>query len=332
VKETWQKDVVAAYKDNARHLFGYPESTLREYVRDLEDFEEWISCEKTRPSDNSDESTKRKPVASESSEKGGTLSPLLQCGRREVEEYVSSLSARGLRASSINRKIYSLNSFYVWAIHHQILDASPLVGVRRMKVPRRIPKFLTFEDIQRLLTFTGSLRRTSTIRGKQIHAMISTLYYLGLRREELVNICFEHIEKVTDTEIYLHVFGKGDKERLVPFPAPAFQAYADYVRFRPECPCRQVFVSLKNRLPLSKFDVNNVCDQLSRQVKLSKKLTPHILRHTFATHLHLKGQPIEHINALLGHESLNTTKIYVHIDAGRLRSSVEELCKPVARE
>jgi len=119
VKETWQKDVVAAYKDNARHLFGYPESTLREYVRDLEDFEEWISCEKTRPSDNSDESTKRKPVASESSEKGGTLSPLLQCGRREVEEYVSSLSARGLRASSINRKIYSLNSFYVWAIHHR---------------------------------------------------------------------------------------------------------------------------------------------------------------------------------------------------------------------
>ncbi len=87
-------------------------------------------------------------------------------------------------------------------------------------------------------------------------------------------------------------------------------------------------MSLKTLRPMSKFDVNNVCDQLSRKIKLSKKLTPHLLRHTFATHLHLKGQPIEHINALLGHESLDTTKIYVHIDAGKLRSSVEELSKP----
>ncbi len=76
---------------------------------------------------------------------------------------------------------------------------------------------------------------------------------------------------------------------------------------------------------MSKYNVNNVCDQLSKRVQLSKKLTPHLLRHTFATHLHLRGQPIEHINALLGHESLDTTKIYVHIDSGKLRESVQEL-------
>ncbi|MDA2933695.1 tyrosine-type recombinase/integrase [Acidobacteria bacterium AH-259-D05] len=314
MKKEWPQEVLVEYRESAKHLFGYPDSTLQEYLRDLTRFQKWLA---QRLDGNSAVSSK---------------STLLECNRQQVEEFIVLLSNRGLRNTTINRKIYSLNSFYLWAVHQELLDVSPLAGVRKLKTPRRIPKFLTFDDIQRLLTYTGSLRRTSTIRGKQIHAMISILYYLGLRREELVNICFEHIEKVTEMEIYLNVFGKGDKQRLIPFPEPAFRAYNNYVRFRPECSCRQVFVSLKTRQPLSKFDVNNVCVQLSKRVKLSKKLTPHLFRHTFATHLHLKGQPIEHINALLGHESLNTTKIYVHIDAGKLRASVEELCKLTTRE
>lgn len=306
---------MGGYRENAKHLFGYPESTLQEYVRDITRFQHWLAERLGGQAD-------------------GAAAPvlLLGCTREHIEDYIVSLSSRGLRATSTNRKIYSLNSFFVWAVHQRLLDVSPLAGVRKLKIPRRIPKFLTFEDIQKLLAFTGSLRRTSTIRGKQVNAMISVLYYTGVRREELVGICFEHIEKITDKEIYLHIFGKGDKQRLVPFPRPAFEAYQNYVRFRPECPCKQVFISLKTLKPLSKFDLNNVCEQLNRKVELSKKLTPHLLRHTFATHLHLKGQPIEHINALLGHESLNTTKIYVSIDAGKLRSSVEELCKPIVSE
>ena len=248
------------------------------------------------------------------------------CKREDVETFQVQLSERGLKATTINRKIYALNSFFVWAVHHRLMTTSPVLGIRKQKVPRRIPKFLTFDDIRKLLTYTGSLRRTCTMRGKQVHAMVSVLYYLGLRRAELVDMRFEHIEKVAENEIYLHVFGKGDKERLVPFPAPAFRAYEGYARFRPECPAQHVFISLRTLKPLSKFDVNNVCNQLNRRVELSKRMSPHLLRHTFATHLHLKGQPIEHINALLGHESLNTTKIYVHIDAGKLRESVEQLC------
>ncbi|RPJ87277.1 MAG: hypothetical protein EHM18_01940 [Acidobacteria bacterium] len=202
-----------------------------------------------------------------------------------------------------------MNSFFVWAVHQRLLEHSPLVGVRKLKVARRIPKFLTFEDVEKLLGYTGSLKQTSTIRGKQIHAMISILYYLGLRREELVNIQYEHIEKISDTEIYLHVFGKGDKQRLVPFPPPAYEAYQAYNRFRPECATSKIFINLRTRQPMSKFGVNSVCDRLHRMLKLSKKLTPHLVRHTYATHLHLKGQPIEHISALLGHESLNTSLI-----------------------
>jgi site-specific recombinase XerD len=112
-----------------------------------------------------------------------------------------------------------------------------------------------------------------------VHAMISILYYLGLRRQELVDIRFEHIEKVSESEVYLHVFGKGDKQRMVPFPEPAHQACRRYLQKRPESSSRHVFVSLRSLEPLSRFDVNEVCRRLSQKVELSKKLTPHLLRH-----------------------------------------------------
>ncbi len=309
MKDQWLQNPLAGYEDNARHLFSYPDSTVREYVQDIRRFLAWL---------------KERQVAG--AEDGKSI-VLLTVSRDHIEDYIACLSSEGLRATTINRKIFSLNSFFVWAIHHRLIEHSPLVGVRKLKVARRIPKFLTFEDVEKLLGYTGSLKQTSTIRGKQIHAMISILYYLGLRREELVNIQYEHIEKISESEIYLHVFGKGDKQRMVPFPPPAFEAYQAYNRFRPECATSKIFINLRTRQPMSKFGVNSVCDRLHRMLKLSKKLTPHLLRHTYATHLHLKGQPIEHINALLGHESMNTTKIYVAIDAGKLRTSVEQLYK-----
>ncbi len=309
MRDQWLEDPLAGYEDNARHLFSYSDNTVREYVQDIRRFLTWLK-------------ERQVPGAED-----GKSVVLLTVTRDHIEDYIACLSSEGLRATTINRKIFSVNSFLVWAVHHRLLEHSPLVGVRKLKVARRIPKFLTFEDVEKLLGYTGSLRQTSTIRGKQIHAMISILYYLGLRREELVNIQYEHIEKISETEIYLHVFGKGDKQRMVPFPPPAFEAYQAYNRFRPECSTSKIFINLRTRQPMSKFGVNSVCDRLHRMLKLSKKLTPHLLRHTYATHLHLKGQPIEHINALLGHESMNTTKIYVAIDAGKLRTSVEQLYK-----
>jgi len=338
VRENWVEQPLRAYEENARRLFGYPDSTLGEYLRDLRRFLGWLGASGiaagSGPGSEGVPGSDQIPgtgAVTDTKEDPGTVTRgwpetrLLSVTREEVEGWIVALSGRGLRAATINRKIASLNSFYCWALHHRLVERVPVAGVRKLKTPRRIPKFLTFEDIRTLLTYTGSIRRSSTIRGKQVHAMISILYFLGLRREELVSMRFEHIEKVTDSEIYLHVFGKGDKQRLVPFPEPAFDAYRKYLRYRPESADPHVFISVNTRRPISKYNVNNVCRQLSKRVALSKKLTPHLLRHTFATHLHLKGQPIEHIGALLGHESLDTTKIYVHIDAGRLRHSVEQL-------
>ncbi|MFB3902057.1 MAG: tyrosine-type recombinase/integrase [Acidobacteriota bacterium] len=309
MKEQWLKDPLAGYEENARHLFSYPDSTMHEYGLDLRRFLKWLEDRQV-----------------EGAQDGKTV-VLLSCNRERIEDYIACLSSEGLKATTINRKIFSLNSFFVWAVHQQLMPASPLVGVRKLKIARRIPKFLTFEDIEKLLTYTGSIKQTSTIRGKQIHAMMSILYYLGIRREELVNMEYSHIEKISDSEIYLHVFGKGDKQRMIPFPPPAFEAYQAYNRFRPECATPKIFINLKTRQPMSKFAVNSVCDRLHKRLKLSKKLSPHVVRHSFATHLHLKGQPIEHINALLGHSSMNTTLIYVSIDAGKLRGSVEHLYK-----
>jgi len=285
MNDEWFEDPLGGYEENARHLFGYPESTLSEYLRDLRQFRKWIY------NSTGTDSAGRDSIVGDPAK---LRLIWLTCNREDVEHYLVDLSNRGLRATTINRKIASLNSFYVWAVHNRLVEHSPLAGIPKLKVPRRIPKFLTFEDIHKLLTYTGSLRRTATIRGKQAHAMISVLYYLGVRRAELVDIRFEHIEKVTDSEIYLHIFGKGDKQRLVPFPAPAFLAYENYIRYRPECSFPQVFVSLHTRHPMSKYDVNNVCDQLSKRVQLS--IHPHLapllvqqpsrIRAVIASHLH----------------------------------------------
>ena len=157
MKDEWIEDPLGGYEENARHLFGYPESTLSEYLRDLRKFRQWI-CD----------SDGKGPAAGEPSTADSTKLRLiwLTCNRDDVERYLVHLSNRGLRATTINRKIASLNSFYVWAVHHRLVEHSPLAGIRKLKVPRRIPKFLTFEDIHNLLTYTGSLRRSATVRGK----------------------------------------------------------------------------------------------------------------------------------------------------------------------
>jgi site-specific recombinase XerD len=146
-----------AYRQNATHLFGYPDSTLSEYLRDLENYELW---------------------AAQRSESGNGRSPrevLLGSQREEIEAFLVALSQRGLKATSINRKIYSLSSFYIWAVHNRLLDGSPLAGICRLKIPRRIPKFLTFEEIQRLLAYTGSPALARHSR----HSGVTKLHSLG---------------------------------------------------------------------------------------------------------------------------------------------------------
>ena len=253
---------------------------------------------------------------------------LLSCTREKVEDYIACLSSEGLRATTINRKIYSLNSFYVWAVHHQLMPASPLVGVRKLKIPRRIPKFLTFEDIEKLLTYTGIVQAdVDDPREADSRDDLDPLLPRDPARGAGQHHIRPHREGERRPRSTSMSSAKGDKQRMIPFPPPAFEAYQAYNRFRPECATPKIFINLKTRQPMSKFAVNSVCDHLHKRLKLSKKLTPHVLRHTFATHLHLKGQPIEHINALLGHESMNTTMIYCPYDAGKLRQSVEQLYK-----
>jgi site-specific recombinase XerD len=162
--------------------------------------------------------------------------------------------------------------------------------------------------------------------------MMAILYYLGLRREELVSIRYEHIEKVAKGEIYLHVFGKGDKQRLVPFPAPAFEACQRYNLFRPECPSSFVFISLKTRIPLSKYDVNAVCRRIHKRLQLSKKLTPHLLRYFRATQWVMHGIDLRTVQELLGHSDIHTTMRYAHFAPAHATKSIIEAQRAEAAE
>ncbi len=148
MKEQWLQDPLAGYEENARHLFSYPDSTMHEYGLDLRRFLGWLKERQVQGAED------------------GKTAVLLSCTRERIEDYIACLSSEGLRATTINRKIYSLNSFYVWAVHHQLLPASPLVGVRKLKIPRRIPI--------PLLPVTGI-----TLRLKALHRLLPSLHGSG---------------------------------------------------------------------------------------------------------------------------------------------------------
>ena len=145
MKEQWLQDPLAGYEDNARHLFSYPDSTMHEYGLDLRRFVAWLR-----------ERSGEAEAGAKTAEAGGKAAEsvaLLSCTREKVEDFIACLSSEGLRATTINRKIYSLNSFYVWAVHHQLMPASPLVGVRKLKIPRRtsqVPNFRRYREAAHL--------------------------------------------------------------------------------------------------------------------------------------------------------------------------------------
>ncbi len=143
MKDEWFENPLGGYEENARHLFGYPESTLGEYLRDLRQFRDWVCGSGCRAS-SGNASTLEDSTGKDSSVADPAKLRLiwLTCDRDLVEQYLVHLSNRGLRATTINRKIASLNSFYVWAVHNRLVERSPLTGIRKLKVPGGFPSFL----------------------------------------------------------------------------------------------------------------------------------------------------------------------------------------------
>ena len=235
-----------------------------------------------------------------------------------LRSFLAYLQSLGLARASRARKTATLRSFFSYLARQSLLPRSPAVGLRSVKTERRLPKYLRSDEMEALLAAPAA----ETALGLRDRALLETLYATGMRAGELVALCLSDVDY---DEGVIRVIGKGNKERMTLLGRQAVFALQRYVRKgRPELLLNAekddgaLFVNryggrLSDRGVRKLFD--RYCDAASTHLKI----TPHVLRHTFATHLLSNGADLRLIQELLGHASLATTQMYTHVSTERLQ-------------
>jgi integrase/recombinase XerC len=244
-----------------------------------------------------------------------------------IRGFLSHLADQQYSPATMARKIATLRSFYKWAERHDLADRNPMTLIRTPRQSKRLPKAVTVEQIERLL---ASPDDTEPL-GARDRAMLETLYSTGIRVSELVDLNVDDFDEGGEA---LRVRGKGKKERIVPLGAHAMAAIKHYIDtigadkryaqvWADEDGDRVLFMN-KHGGRISSRSVRRKLDKYLRQVGLDPSISPHTLRHSFATHLLENGADLRSVQELLGHQSLSTTQVYTHLTAQRLREAYDE--------
>jgi integrase/recombinase XerC len=233
-----------------------------------------------------------------------------------VRTWLASLKQNKITSKTINRKISTLKSFFKYHLRLKNIVSSPMATTSSLKVSRRLPSFIEQNEIKKLF---NEIDFPSTWKGKTDFLILEILYQTGIRRSELINLKVQHVEKSSAT---IKVLGKGNKERLVPVNNQLLQLIENYLADkRKECPDSlgiYVFENKKGKTLDPKYIYNTVKSYLA-QVSTNHGKSPHVLRHSFATHLTNNGAQINAIKELLGHSSLAATQIYTHNTIEKLK-------------
>ena len=237
-----------------------------------------------------------------------------------LEKWMQSQSRRGLKAASLRRCRSAARQLFVYLVRERHLATSPAAELEGPPAPRRLPKILAEPEAERVVEAPGE----DSPRGLRDRAMLELLYGSGLRASE---VCLLRMDDVSIGAGLVRPRGKGDKERLVPLGAPscvALQAYLE--RGRPDLlhghPSPYVFIGHRGR-PISRMGLFKIVRRNGVTAGVAKPLSPHILRHAFATHLVRGGADLRAVQQMLGHASISTTEIYTHVAREDLRSAVD---------
>jgi|TARA_B100001093_G_scaffold199351_1_gene191515 integrase/recombinase XerD len=228
----------------------------------------------------------------------------------EINNYISFLFESKLKSSSVNRKISSLKALYLYLIKKNIINNSPASEIVTPKQEKYLPISMSEDEVDKLLA-SPDLSIEIEVRDK---AMIEMLYATGMRISELLNL------KIIDMDInrcVVKVLGKGSKERLIPFGESALEALNSYFSVRKNSTSKEVFLSNRGSKLSRVAFWKRIKIYLSR-ANLKESISPHTLRHAFATHLLNRGADLRSVQLLLGHSDLSTTQIYTHIAKQRL--------------
>lgn len=239
----------------------------------------------------------------------------------QLEEFLAGLHDKDISPRSIARIISGLKSYYRFLLIEKERGDDPSELLEAPKIGLKLPVVLSVEEIDNLLAAID----VSTAEGTRNYAIIETLYSCGLRISELTNLRFSDL---FFNEGFIRVEGKGSKQRLVPISDVAIQKIKDWLYYRNRISIQKgnediLFVSSRGKA-ISRITVFYYIKLYAEEVGLQKKISPHVFRHSFATHLLERGANIRVIQEMLGHEKITTTEIYTHIDRHFLRQEIIE--------
>lgn len=323
-----------AYLMDERHFSHY---TARCYGADLRQYVDFLAEEAGIECKEAVEKAAYDKVCGTPSEGAvvGTVLPqtvtsMICAGTPEsIRSFLSHLGNKEYSAATMARKIATLRSFYKWSNKRGLTKTNPMTAIRTPRQAKRLPKAVSVDQIEKLLA-TPSERDVLGLRDR---AMLETLYSTGIRVSELVGL---NVEDMDETGEALHVRGKGKKERIVPLGMHALgsvKRYVDMVRADARCATwwkddgsgksRPLFVN-KHGKRLSSRSVRRKLDKYLISAGLDPDISPHTLRHSFATHLLENGADLRSVQELLGHQSLSTTQIYTHLTTQRIQNAYNQ--------
>ena len=316
-----------SYLIDERHFSPY---TAKCYGADLRQYVSHLKAEFGVASSLDQEQnalTTRRNGKADANEPETITSSICEADTEVIRGFLEHLGEQNYSPATMARKIATLRSFYKWAHKHGITASNPMTMIRTPKQVKRLPKVVSLEQIEQLL----SAPNDQEVLGARDRAMLETLFSTGIRVSELVDLDVQDLDE--DGEALL-IRGKGKKERLVPLGAHALRALRHYVekvsadiRFAESWSSstdQHVLFINKHGGRISARSVRRKLDKYLRQVGLDPTISPHTLRHSFATHLLENGADLRSVQELLGHQSLSTTQVYTHLTTDSLRETYDD--------
>ena len=267
----------------------YSEHTIAAYKRDLDQFSFFL-------------------------EKKYGIKDILAVNSEIVRSYIIDLKDEDLKNRSINRKISSLRSFYNYCLREKQISVTPLFGVKSMKQPKELVKFVPEHDIKKM-----QFEQNDDFLVRRDEVIFEILYQTGMRQTEMRSLCDDDVNKNSKT---IKVHGKRNKDRIIPVGEELLAMIENYIEIRdrqfPNRNSSSLIVDDKGNEASPQF-VYGLIHEMLKGITTIEQKSPHVLRHTFATHLLNRGADIRAIQKLLGHSSLNSTQIYTHNTIDKLK-------------
>lgn len=289
------QDVVDEYLRFIQIEKGLSENTIAAYRRDLNHYLNYLAAQK--------------------------ISNLDFIDRQIVQQWFGVLHDEGRSTKSIARFTSTIRSFHQFALREKYAAKDPTVLIETPKYERKLPDVLSIDEIDLLLTSP----ETSKNNGYRDRTMLELLYATGIRVSELINI---EVEDVNLLMGFVKVFGKGNKERIIPLGETVIELLKTYIEnVRPQLLKKQVthtlFLNMQGK-PLTRQGIWKIIKQTGAKAGIQKRLTPHTLRHSFATHLLENGADLRAVQEMLGHSDISTTQLYTHVSKTQIRKMYQQ--------